>query len=118
MLQFLQLVFCLTHHMCDALGILDVRRTIRYNDVFSGDKRSNLATLTWVVVHLLERTAREWQRPQHLLVLRAILSHHLGQLVVHVLAHAGCGFFAEDVDRANNLGFHRPHRWERLHHGL
>ena len=51
-------------------------------------------------------------------MLRAILSHHLGELEVHVLAHASGCFFTKFVDRTNDLRLHRTHRRERFGHCL
>ena len=45
-----------------------------------------------------------------------VLHHHFSQLVVHVLAHASCGFFTQQVNSSNDLGLDWPHCWERLHH--
>ena len=104
--------------MRDPLGSLQATGPIRHNDVLGSDKHRHLTAFAWVVVDLLERRACQRQRPQHLLVLRAVLGHHLGKLVVHVLAHACGGLFLKYVGLTHNLRLHRPHCREGLHHRL
>ena len=67
-----------------------------------------------VKVHFLERSAGQAQVKQHPLVLRAILWHLFQNLIVHVVLNAGCSFFFQLVDRADDLGFHWSLCWERL----
>ena len=112
--QLGHLVLGLTHDVRDPLGSLQVTRAVGHNDVFSGDKHRHLASLAWVVVDLLERTARNGQVPKHLLVLGAVLIHHVGQLIVHVFTNSRCRLLHLGSVFAQNDSLHRPSGWERL----
>ena len=104
--------------MRNPLGLLNARRTIWHNDVLGGDEHRHLAPQARVVVDLLERGTCQRQRPQQTLMLRTIFSHHLGELVVHVLFDPQCSFLAQFADSTHNLGLDRPHGGECLHHGF
>ena len=55
------LLLGLTHHMSNALGVLNVGGTVRNYDVLGGDKHRDLASLARVIIDLLERRARNRQ---------------------------------------------------------
>ena len=45
----------LTHDVCDALGVLNIGRSIRHHDVLGGDEHRHLTPFARVVVDLFER---------------------------------------------------------------
>ena len=51
-------------------------------------------------------------------MLGAVLAHHLGQLVVHVVSHPDRRFFLLRGFLADDLRLDRSHGWEGLHYGL
>ena len=114
LLELDDVVLGLAHDVCQAVASVHVCGAIRQDDVLCGHKHRHLTPQIGVVVHLLERRACGWQRPQHALVLWPELFHHVRQLVVHVGLNALSsllllrGLFADDF-RA-----HRPLGGERL----
>ena len=59
--QLVHLVLCLTHHVGDALGGLDVRRTVGHHNIFCWQIHRDLTAQQRVEVHLLERATCEAQ---------------------------------------------------------
>ena len=117
-LQLPQVVLGLAHDVRHALSVEDARRPVRHDDLFGGDEHRHLPPQAGVEVDLLERSACKAQRVQHALVLRAILRHHLGKLVVHVVADTFGSFFLELGDGTNDLGLDRTRSGERLDDGV
>ena len=114
-LQLQNLVGGLAHDVGHTLCTLQTGRAVWHHHVFSRDEHRHLTAQVGVVVDLLERRASDGQRPQQLLLLGAILLHHLGQLVVHVLAHAGSSFCLLGRLFADDLCLDRTCSGERLH---
>ena len=77
-----------------------------------------MPTYIGVVVHLLKRRPRQPKGVQHPLVLRAVLSHHLSKLVVHIRANTHRGVFFLFGNLTDNLGLNRAGRRKRLTHGF
>ena len=113
-LELHDLVLGLAHHMGDAVAGVQVRGPVGQDDVFGGDEHRHLTPQAWVVVHLLERTARGRQAPQHALMLWPELAHHFCQLVVHVELDTDSGFLLLWGLLAQDFGTHRALRGEGL----
>ena len=104
--------------MGHALAGLQVRGPVGDNDVFRRDKLRGLTLQVGVVVDLLERVTGQSKAPQHALMLRAVLHHALGQLVVHIYLHALGRILLLRRFLADDLRLDRPRCREGLHHGL
>ena len=104
--------------MRDTFSRLEITGTVRNDDIFSRDEERNLPSKVRVVVDLLEGVTRETQAPQHPLMFRAILFHHVGQLVVHVSSDTNRSFLLLRGLLADNLRLDRTSGGERTHHGL
>ena len=104
--------------MRDTLRRLDVRRPVGHNDIFRRNKDRDLPREVGVVIDLLEGVTREAQAPQHPLMLRPVLDHLVGQLVVHVRSDTNGGLFLLWRFLTDNLGLYRTSSRERAHHGL
>ena len=117
-LQGFQLILGLAHDVGYTFSTLDVGRTVWHDDIFGWQVYGRLTTEGRVCVDLLERRARKTQRVQQPLMLRAILSHHLGQLIVHVVTDAlrGLYFLLRLLTQYPSL--HRARGGECLTHGL
>ena len=114
LLELDDVVFGLAHDVCQAVASVHVRGAVRQENVFCGHKHRHLTPQIGVVVHLLERRACGWQRPQHALVLWPELFHHVRQLVVHVGLNAPRSLLLLGSLFANDLRAHRPLGGERL----
>ena len=117
-LQLADVVLGLAHHMRDPLSVQDARRAVGDDEVFSRYEHCRLPLHARVEIHLLERASSQPQGVEHPLVLRAVLRHHLGELVVHVIAHPVSGFFLEPVDGTDDFCLDRALRREGLDDGL
>ena len=104
--------------MRNTLGCLNIRSTIWHHKIISRHIHRRLSIKPWVKVDFLKRITRQPQSPQHLLVLRSVLNHHIGKLVVHICLHTTGRLFFLFSFFANNLGTHRTLRWKCLHDGL
>ena len=104
--------------MGDTLSRFEVRRAIGHHNVVCGHVHRHLPPYRRVVIHLLERVTGKTQAPQHPLVLRAVLNHAVGQLVVHIVLDAPRCIALLRCFFADNLRPHRSLGRERLHHGL
>ena len=113
-LQLLDLVRRLPHHMGDALGVIDIRRPIRHNNIFSRQEDSNLPPHCRVVVDLLKSRASQAKRVQHPLMLGTILNHLVGQLVVHVILDTLRSLFLHLIHGTHDLSLNRTSSRESL----
>ena len=117
-LQFDQFVLRLTHPMRNTLSTFQIRRTVRHDDVFSRDIDRRLTVKARVKVDLLEGVTCQSKAEQHPLVLRAVLLHDLGQLIVHVISDTNGRVLLLRGLLTDDLGLDRPCRREGLHDGL
>ena len=118
LLELDDVVLGLAHDVCQAVASVHISRAVRQDDVFCGHKHRHLTPQIGVVVHLLERRACGWQRPQHALVLWPELFHHVCQLVVHVGLDTLRSLLLLRGLFTQNLRAHRPLGGERLRDGL
>ena len=114
LLELDDVVLGLAHDVCQAVASVHVSRAVRQEDVFCGHKHRHLTSQIGVVVHLLERRACGWQRPQHALVLWPELFHHVCQLVVHVGLDSPRSLLLLRSLFTDDLRAHRPLGGERL----
>ena len=117
-LQLGQFVLGLSHAVGDALCGLKACRAIGHHDVFCRDEHGSLALKGGVVVDFLEGVARQAKGDEHALMLGAVLAHHIGQLIVHVIGNARCRVFLLRGFLADDLGLDRPRSGESLHDRL
>ena len=87
-LQCEDLVLGLLHHMRVARRCLQVRRTVRHDEVFGGHEYRHRTLKDRIVVDFLERRARQRQAEQHLFELVPILGHLFGDDVVELILNA------------------------------
>ena len=104
--------------MRDTFSGLEVTSTVGHDDIFSRDKDRDLPSKVWIVVDLLEGVTRQTQAPQHPLMFGAVLSHHVGQLVVHVSSDTNRSVLLLRGLLTDDLGLNRASGGERTHHGL
>ena len=116
--QFQEVVLTLAHPVGNAMAGVNFRDAVRQDHIFSRNKHRHLTTDTGVKVHLFKRRTGTWQVPQHFLVLRAVLRHLLGELVVHVFLDTHRRFFFLWRFFTNDLCTYRPFGWEGLHDGV
>ena len=114
-LQLAHFILGLAHQVSDALGCLNVGRTVRDDHILCRHEHRHLATQTRIVVNLLERCTCQAKVKQHALVLGAVLDHLLGHLIVHVHTDTFSSFFFELVNRTHDLCLHRASGGESLH---
>ena len=105
----------LAHDMGHTLGTLQIGSAVGHHDVLCRDEHSYLTANRGVVVDLFKRRAGDRQGPQELFVLRAVLRHPVGKLVVHVVLHTQSGIFLIQRLFADDLRLDRPHGGEGLH---
>ena len=117
-LQLVKLVRGLAHDMGDAPSDFQAGRAIGYNHILSGEVHRSLTAQCWVVVYLLEGVTRQAETPQHPLMLRPILDHHIGKLVIHVVLNPGRSVTLLRGLLTDDLRPHWPLGRERLGHGL
>ena len=117
-LEFAHLIFGFTHHMGDTVSRMKVRGPIGDNQILSRNKDGGLAVQAGVKVDLLESITGQSQAPQHALMLRPELSHHICKLIVHVSSHPGSRLFLLRCFFAYDLGLHRASGREGGHHNF
>ena len=112
------LVLGLAHPVGDAWARGDLRGAVGEDDILSRHKGRDLPVHARVEVDLLERRPGDGQVPEHLLVLRAVLHHDLGQLVVHVRLHPLRSVLFLTAAFADDVGLHRARGRKQLGDGF
>ena len=116
--QLQEVILALAHPVGNAVAGVNFGDAVRQDHIFSRNKHRYLTANTGVKVHLFKRRTGTWQVPQHLLVLRAVLRHLLGKLIVHVFLNTHRRFFFLGRFFADDLGTARSFSWEGLHDGV